>query len=86
MQKGADWCRATYGTGPQRYALSAGSDSCYSDCFISQAVLTESAAMNFLDDPEREVLIHQILRADTLPEVYAAQAALRQWRQRYPED
>lgn len=42
--------------------------------------------MNHLDDPAREPLIHQILRADTLPEVHAAQAALRQWRQRYPDD
>ena len=42
--------------------------------------------MKFLDDPEREVLIRQMLRANTLPKVYAAQAALRQWHQRYPED
>ncbi len=42
--------------------------------------------MDFLTDPARDVLIRQILRACTLPEVHAAQAALRQWRQRYPED
>lgn len=42
--------------------------------------------MDFLDDPARDVLIRQILRAKTLPEVHAAQAALRQWRQRYPDD
>lgn len=42
--------------------------------------------MNFLDDPQRELLISQILSARTLPEVEAAQAALRQWHQRYPDD
>lgn len=42
--------------------------------------------MDFLDDPARDVLILQILRAKTLPEVHAAQAALRQWRQHYPND
>jgi len=42
--------------------------------------------MNYLDDPARDALILQILRAKTLPEVHAAQAALRQWRQRYPND
>lgn len=42
--------------------------------------------MNYLDDPAREPLIRQILCADTLPEVHAAQTALRQWQQRYPDD
>lgn len=42
--------------------------------------------MNYQDNPERERLTQQILSADTLPEVHAAQAALRRWRERYPED
>jgi len=42
--------------------------------------------MNYQDNPEREHLTRQILSADTLPEVHAAQAALRLWRERYPED
>ena len=42
--------------------------------------------MNFLNDPQREVLIRQALRARTLPEVHAAQTALRQWHVRYPDD
>ena len=42
--------------------------------------------MDFLTDPDRDVLIRQILRAKTLPEVHAAQSALRLWRQRYPDD
>ena len=42
--------------------------------------------MNFLDNPQREVLVRQILRARTLPEVHAAQTALRAWRVRYPDD
>ena len=42
--------------------------------------------MNFLDDPRREPLINQILSARTLPEVEAAQVALRAWHQRYPDD
>ncbi len=42
--------------------------------------------MNYQDNPERERLTRQILSADTLPEVHAAQTALRLWRERYPED
>ena len=42
--------------------------------------------MNFQNSPERERLTRQILSADTLPEVHAAQAALRHWRERYPDD
>lgn len=42
--------------------------------------------MNYQDNPEREHLTRQILSADTLLEVHAAQAALRLWRERYPED
>ena len=42
--------------------------------------------MPFLDNPQRETLITQILSARTLPEVEAAQAALCAWRQRYPND
>ena len=42
--------------------------------------------MNYQDNPERDRLTRQILSADTLPEIHAAQAALRLWRERYPED
>jgi len=42
--------------------------------------------MNHQGDPERERLTRQILSATTLPEVHAAQEALRRWREKYPED
>lgn len=42
--------------------------------------------MDYRDDAQREILTRQILNADTLPEVRAAQAALRQWRIRHPDD
>ena len=42
--------------------------------------------MGYRDDPQREILTRQILAADTLPEVRAAQAALRRWRTHYPND
>jgi hypothetical protein len=42
--------------------------------------------MDYRDDPEREILSRQMLSTNTFPEVRAAQAALRQWRIRYPND
>ena len=42
--------------------------------------------MNFLDDPQRELLVSQILSARTLSEVEEALTALHQWRERYPDD
>lgn len=42
--------------------------------------------MGYKDNPERERLTRQILSAITLPEVLAAKAALRRWREQYPED
>ena len=42
--------------------------------------------MDYTDNPERELLTTQILCANSLPEVHAAQAALRRWRSRYPDD
>ena len=42
--------------------------------------------MDYMDDPEREILSRQMLSANTLPEVRAAQSALRQWRTHYPDD
>ena len=42
--------------------------------------------MDYLNNPERERLTRQILSAITLPEVHAAQEALRRWREQHPED
>jgi hypothetical protein len=42
--------------------------------------------MNYLDDPQRETVIAQMLNANTLPKVRAAQSVLRQWRIRYSDD
>lgn len=42
--------------------------------------------MNFLHDPDRELLIRQILTARTLQQIGVARTALRRWRERYPDD
>lgn len=42
--------------------------------------------MKFLDASRHELLINQILSARTLPEAEAAQAALRRWWVRSPDD
>lgn len=42
--------------------------------------------MDFVNDPARASLVRQIRSVDTLPEVRAAQSALRQWCHQYPQD
>ncbi len=42
--------------------------------------------MNFLSDPGRKILVEQILDVQTPQQVHDARAALRAWRERYPED
>ena len=42
--------------------------------------------MDFVNDPARVHLIRQVRSVETLAEVRAAQAALRQWCQEHPQD